>query len=110
MNLYKIKILKIDITDILIDMIRDSKQHPDKSKNIWKLNESKDIIEFELKHEDFDFFIDFDLHDNCHIIKPYVDCIFKNYSHVSDIYPNTDMIDFDDDRLEEIYKAVLSHF
>ena len=71
----------------------------------YKINEAKDIIEFCLKHKDFDFFIDFNISCDFEI-----DVEFKNYSHVSDLYPETDMIDFDDNRLEEIYQAVLSHF
>ena len=111
MNLDKIKVLKIDITGWLIDAIYNSEQHPvknkprDISKNVWKLNEALDIVEFELTHEDFDFYIDFDLYAGRDI-----DCEFKNYSHVSNLYSESDMIDFDDNRLKEIYKAVLSHF
>lgn len=113
MNLTDIKILKIDCTDWLIKAIYSAKEHPDGSKNIWKFtDENKEIVEFELTHPDFNFFIDFDLYyDSCDVQAKDVDCQFDgSYSHVSDLYPNSDMIDFDDNRLEEIYSAVLSHF
>lgn len=116
MNLKDIKILKIDITEWLIKAIRESKQHPDKSDFVYTIED--EIIKFTLEHEDFTFYIDFDLYinDPVPVHKLFMsgsvisDCEFKNYSHISDLYPESDMIDFDDDRLEEIYKAVLSHF
>ncbi len=113
MDLTDIKILKIGVTDWLIKAIRSAKEHPDNDKkNVWKFaDENKEVVEFELTHPDFNFFIDFDLYyDSCHVSKQDVDCEFKNYHHVSDLYPESDMIDFDDNRLEEIYRAVLSHF
>lgn len=111
MDLTDIKVLKIDVTDWLIKAIYAAKEHPDKSKNVWSLNDDKTIVEFSLTHPDFNFFIDFDLYyDSCHVSKIDTDCKFRNYHHVSDLYPETDMIDFDDNRLEEIYRAVLSHF
>lgn len=108
MDLDKIKILKIDITDWLIDAIYNSKEHPDKSKNVFTFNRERDIVEFELKHEDFDFNIDFNIYEPNN--EGDYDCEFKNYSHVSDLYPDSEMIDFDDNRSDEIYRAVLSHF
>ena len=108
MNLDKIKVLKIDITEWLIDAIYSAKEN--ESKNRFILAEDFDIIEFNLTHEDFDFFIDFDLYyDSCHVSKLDVSCEFKNYSHVSDMYPEPYMIDFDDTKLDKITKAVLTH-
>ena len=111
MDLQDIKITRIDISEWLIKAIRSAKEKPDGSGNLWKLNESKEIVEFELRHKDFDYNIDFDLYyDSNHVSKIDVDCKIGNHSHVSELYPDTDMIDFDDNKLEQIYSAVLSHF
>jgi len=110
MDLKYIKVLKVDITDWLIKAIYSAKQHPDESDFTFKLDEHGEIIEFQLKHVDFDFFIDFDLYyDDCNVDEIDVSCEFKNYNHVSNLYPEPDMIDFDDLRLNEICKAVLSN-
>ena len=99
MNLDKIKVVKIDISEWLIAAIYSAKEN--ESENRFLLNEFNDIIEFNLTHPDFDFFIDFDIYED-----PGISVDFKNFSHVSE---SIEDVDFDDSKLDKIYSAVLSH-
>ena len=55
-----IKIIEIDITDWLIKRVYEAKHMETEQRFLF--NSFGDVIEFELKHKDFDFFIDFHVH------------------------------------------------